>query len=78
MNNPFQMMRAMQNPQELLNQMISSGRAMQDPRAQRAISMYQNHDTAGLQKMAENLCKEYGITTDEARNRIMKSFGLNK
>lgn len=70
------MMRAMQNPQQLLNYMIQNGQAMTDPRARRAVDLLQRHDTAGLKRMAENLCSEYGITTDDARAQVYKAFGM--
>ena len=76
MNNPFQMINAMTNPQNLLSNVMKNSRLMQDPRAQRAMSMYQNHDSAGLKEMAENLCKSYNITTDQAKAEVMKMFGM--
>lgn len=76
MNNPFQIMGAMSNPQTFLNNIMSNNRLMQDPRAQRAMSMYQNHDSAGLKEMAENLCESYNITTDQAKAEVQKMFGI--
>lgn len=64
--NPMQMM---------LNQMMSNPRIKNNPMAQNAIQMYQNGDIQGLQNMAENICKERGMTTDEAKQKIMGMFG---
>lgn len=74
MNNPFQMMQAAKNPQQFLNQMINNSQAMQNPMARNAIEMYQNGDTTGLKNMAENLCREHGITIDQAKNMVMGMF----
>lgn len=70
-------MRAMQNPQSLLNFISTQGRAMQDPRMQRAMELIQTNDIEGQKRMAENLCKQYGITTEEAKNRIFSLLGNN-
>jgi hypothetical protein len=51
------------NPmQMILNQMINSPQIQNNPMAKNAMQMYQSGDTAGLKTMAENLCKERGIT----------------
>lgn len=47
---------------------------MQDPRAQKAAQMLQNHDTNGLKEMAENLCREYGTTIEEMTNKVQGMF----
>ena len=39
-----------------------------------AMQMYQSGDTGGLKTMAENLCKERGITVDEAKQKVMSMF----
>lgn len=43
---------------------------MQDPRAQRVAQMLQNHDTEGLKNMANNMCKEYGMTLEQAQTQL--------
>jgi len=70
MNNPFQMLGAMNNPQAFLNMMLQNSDVMQDARAKKAYDLLQRGDTRGLQSMAENLCKEYGTTPDEVRRRL--------
>lgn len=77
MNSPFQMMQAMRNPQQFIQQMMNNSQVMQNPMAKNAIQMYQNGDTQGLKSMAENICKENGMTTDEAKQKIMGMFGSN-
>lgn len=75
MNNPFQIMRAMSNPQDMLSQIMNNSQMMQDPRARKTAQLLQNHDTQGLQNMLSNLCNEYGISPDQAENTVKKMFG---
>ena len=67
-------MRAMQNPQQMLMNILGNSQMMKDPRAQKAAQMYQNHDSNGLKQMAENLCKEYGTTPDQMINQLKSMF----
>lgn len=74
--NPFQMIGAMKNPQEFMQQIMNNSHIMQNPMAKNAMEMYQNGDTKGLQAMAENLCKERGTTVDDIKSQIMAQFGM--
>lgn len=74
--NPFQMIGAMKNPQAFMQQMMNNSQIMQNPMAKNAMEMYQKGDTKGLQAMAENLCKEKGISVDDVKNQIMAQFGI--
>ena len=66
------------NPMQLmLNKMINSPQVQQNPMAKNAVNMLTNGDSEGLRKMAENLCHEKGITTDEAKQAIMSMFKQN-
>lgn len=60
--------------QRMLNQMMKSPQVQNNPMAQNAMKMYQSGDTQGLKAMAENLCKERGITTDQAKQMVMGMF----
>ena len=63
------------NPQQAIQNIIESNPNIQNnPLAQNAIKMYQNGDTRGLQNMAENMCKERGITVDQAKQQVMGMF----
>lgn len=63
------------NPQQVLSQMMNSNpQISSNPMAKNAIKMYQNGDTQGLKTLAENLCREQGITTDEAKQRVLSIF----
>ena len=63
------------NPQQAIQSLIEGNPNVQNnPLAQNAIKMYQNGDTRGLQNMAENMCKERGITVDQAKQQVMGMF----
>lgn len=63
------------NPQQAIRSIIESNPNIQNnPLAQNAMKMYQNGDTRGLQNMAENMCKERGITVDQAKQQVMGMF----
>lgn len=63
------------NPQQAIQSIIERNPNIQNnPLAQNAIKMYQNGDTRGLQNMAENMCKERGITVDQAKQQVMSMF----
>lgn len=63
------------NPQQAIQSIIERNPNIQNNLlAQNAIKMYQNGDTRGLQDMAENMCKERGITVDQAKQQVMGMF----
>ena len=63
------------NPHQAIQNIIESNPNIQNnPLAQNAMKMYQNGDTKGLQNMAENMCKERGITVDQAKQQVMGMF----
>ena len=63
------------NPQQAIQSIIENNPNIQNnPLAQNAMKMYQNGDTKGLQNMAENMCKERGITIDQAKQQVMGMF----
>ena len=70
MNNPFQMLQAIQNPQQFIENMMQNNQAMQNPIMKNAMQMYQNGDRKGLENLVNNVAKEQGTTIDEMRNRL--------
>lgn len=76
MNNPFQMLQAIKNPQQFLNNVMNNSTLMQNPLAKNAIEMYQKGDTKGLNELAQNLCKERGTTLEEMTKQIKSQFGF--
>ena len=77
MMNPMQLIQMMRggNPQQFLQQMMGNNQIMSNPMLKNAIQMYQNGDTQGLQAMAENLCKEKGISVDDIKQNVSKMIG---
>ena len=52
MNNPFQLMQAMRNPQAFIQQAMNNSEMMQNPMIANAIQMYQNGDKDGVNQLA--------------------------
>ena len=76
MNNMFQVINALRNPQAFFEQIKNNNQMMQNPMIRNAMDMYQRGDTKGLQNLAENLCKERGTTPQEVQEALRKQFGL--
>lgn len=76
MINIFQLLNGIRNPQQLIQQLSNNSQIMENPMAKNAMQMFQNGDTQGLQKMAENLAKERGTTIDEVKKMLMSQFGM--
>ena len=72
MNNPMQLMQMMKNPQAFLQQAMQSG----NPIMKNAIEMYQRGDKDGINQLAQNLCKEKGISYDDMVKQIKSQFGM--
>lgn len=75
--NPINIIQMMKsgNPQQAIQSIIENNPNFKNnPLAQNAMKMYQNGDTRGLQNMAENMCKERGITVDQAKQQVMGMF----
>ena len=64
------------NPQAFLQQMMNNSQLMQNPLARNAIEMYQRGDKDGINKMAENLCRERGINQEDVINQIKSRFNM--
>lgn len=76
MNNLGMLMQAYKNPQDFLNNITNNSQLMQNPLAKNAIEMYQRGDKDGINKMAENLCKERGLKPEEVISQIKAQFGM--
>lgn len=76
MNNIFQMMQAVKNPQQFMQQIMNNSEVMQNPIAQNTINMLQKGDKKGLEELARNMCKEKGINADDALKQIKSQFGM--
>ena len=76
MNNIGILMQAIRNPQAFLQQAMNNSQIMQNPLTKNALEMYQRGDKDGINKMAENLCKERGLKQEEVINQIKSQFGM--
>jgi hypothetical protein len=76
MNDSVNFVRVMRNPQAFLQQCINNNQLMQSPMAKNAYSMLQNGDSAGLEKMARNMCAEKGIQLEDVIRQIKQQFGM--
>lgn len=76
MNNMAMLMQAVKNPQQFIQQMMGNSQAMQNPMIRNAIEMYQKGDKDGVNQLAQNLCKEKGISYTDAINQIKSQFGM--
>lgn len=76
MNNPFNFMQFISNPQEFLRNAMNNNQIMSNPMAKNAIELCQKGDTEGLQNLARNMCKERGINADEAIKQLKKQYGI--
>lgn len=72
MNNPLQFVQIMRNPQMFLQQAMQSG----NPIVKNAVEMYQRGDKDGISKLAENLCREKGVSMQEVERKIKSQFGM--
>lgn len=76
MNNIFNMLGAIKNPQNIVQQAMNNNQIMQNPIARNTIEMMQKGDSKGLESMARNLCREKGMDPDELLKQVKQQFGL--
>lgn len=76
MNNIINMLGAIKNPQNIVQQAMNNNQIMQNPIARNTIEMMQKGDSKGLESMARNLCREKGMDPDELLKQVKKQFGL--
>ena len=77
MNNMGMLFQAVKNPQHFIQQMMGNSQAMQNPMMRNAIEMYQKGDKDGINKLAENLCREKGLDMREVEKQIKSQLGMN-
>lgn len=72
--NPMQIIQMMRsgNPQQVAANIL---RQSNNPMVVNAVQMYERGDAKGLKNMAENLCREKGITIEEAKQTVMNMLG---
>lgn len=75
MNNPLQMLQALQNPQQFIENMMSNSAVMQNPILNNAITLAQNRDEKGLYQIAQNICKTNGKDFATEFEKFKKQIG---
>ena len=78
MMNPMQLMQMMRsggNPQQALITMMKR-QAGNNPVMNNAIQMMEKGDSAGVEKLARNLCKEKNLNPDDVLSQIKTQFGM--
>ena len=76
MINSIQLMKAMRNPQEFMNQIMGNQQMMNNPMIQNTVKMAQKGDMKGIEQMARNLCKEKGLNADEIFNQFKSKMNM--
>lgn len=49
---------------------MNDPRLMQNTNFQNAVGMFKNHQSSNLLQYANNLCKEYGMTYEDAKKKL--------
>ena len=78
MMNPMQLMQMIRNggnPQQAIIN-IMKNQSGNSPVINNAINMMAKGDSAGLETLARNLCKEKGINPDDMLSQVKNQFGL--
>ena len=78
MMNPMQLMQMIRNggnPQQAIIN-IMKNQSGNSPVINNAINMMEKGDSAGLEKLARNLCKEKGINHDDMLSQVKNQFGI--
>lgn len=78
MMNPMQLMQMMRsggNPQQALIAMMKR-QSGNNPVMNNAIQMMEKGDSAGVEQLARNLCKEKNLNPDDVLSQIKTQFGM--
>lgn len=75
-NNPINLVKAFRNPQQFLNEAMNNSTISQNPIGKNAIEMYKKGDMQGINQLADNLCKEKGMTREQVLQQIRQKYGI--
>ena len=76
MNNPMQLMQMMRNPQAFVQNAMNNSQFMQNPISKNAFDLYKKGDMQGINELANNLCKEKGISRQDLEKQLKSQFGI--
>ena len=74
MMNPMQMIKAMGNPQQLIQNIMGNSQIMSNDKVKNAYGMAQKCDFQGVENLARNICKTQGINPDDVMRQIKSQF----
>lgn len=74
-NRLIQMIKQGQNPQQLMLSVLE-GQAASNPFGQNLLNLARNGQTAEIEKIARNLCKERGVDFDQEFNNFRRMLGV--
>lgn len=66
----------MNNINFLIDEIMKNPNVNTNPIAKNALEMYKKGDTQGLNELANNLCREKGISPDEITKKIKSMFNI--
>lgn len=70
MNNLFQLLQTINNPQQLINQVMGNSQIMSNPMIQNAVNMAQKGDSQGIEQLVRNIAQSKGMNADELFNQV--------
>ena len=70
MNNPFQLLQAIKNPQQLINQFMNNEQVMSNPMIRNAVDMAQKGNSNGIEQLVRNIAQSKGMNADELFNQV--------
>lgn len=70
MNNPFHLLQAIKNPQQLINQFMNNEQVMSNPMIRNAVDMAQKGDSKGIEQLVRNIAQSKGMNADELFNQV--------
>ena len=76
MNSLLNIIRAFQNPQALIQNMMQNQKIMNSPLGN-AVNAASHGDQKTLEEIARNMCKEKGINPDDAFNQVKQMMSGN-
>lgn len=74
MNNLFQVLQSINNPQQLINTLMGNSQVMSNPMMRSAIDMAQKGDAQGLEQLARNIAQTKGVNVDEMLQQVKTQF----
>lgn len=72
----MQLMQMMRNPQAFVQNAMNNSQLMQNPISKNAFELYRKGDAQGINELADNLCREKGISRQDLEKQLKSQFGI--